>query len=173
MGPAQMQHTMPCGDVNWGKPVITWSSLRTTGEQAKTLIRKLQLGNQISLNHANPILTESYGDWRTRRSPAFGAARGKKFMGPEHSSEPVPAGYQGSGLMRWLTKTGLGTRAMSSIKKGCQRKKLRLDWRPRKILSPDPARCLSVCPSIRSRGWALASHSRGFHLPVVTTPLES
>src|SRR4029077_8570573 len=75
MGPAQMQHTMPCGEVNWGQPVITWSSLRTTGEQAKTRIRKLQFGNQTSLDNANPILTESYGNWGTRRSPAFGAAR--------------------------------------------------------------------------------------------------
>jgi len=36
-------------------------------------------------------------------------------MGQEHSSEPVPADYQGSGLMRWLTKTGLGARATSSM----------------------------------------------------------
>ena len=36
-------------------------------------------------------------------------------MGQEHSSEPVPADYQGSGLMRWLTKTGLGAQATSSM----------------------------------------------------------
>src|SRR6266849_10122275 len=32
----------------------TWSSLRTTGSQATTRIRKLQFGNQINLDHENP-----------------------------------------------------------------------------------------------------------------------
>jgi hypothetical protein len=40
-------------------------------------------------------------------------------------------------------------------------------------LEIQPTAC-GVCPSIRSRGSFVAClHIRGFHLPVVTTPIES
>ena len=62
-------------------------------------MRNVQFGNQINLYHANPTLTESYGDWEILRSPLLEATRGKKSMGLEHSSQPLPAATT-LGLMR-------------------------------------------------------------------------
>jgi hypothetical protein len=49
----------------------------------------LQFGHQINLEHANPTLTESYGN---SGEPALETSRSKKFMGLEHSPRTTPAG---------------------------------------------------------------------------------
>jgi hypothetical protein len=89
---------------------------------------------------------------------------------------PLDSGRPSHG--RPLRSKPLAAGCMSSIKTG-SRKKFCLDWRPRIFLSRDPAHCLCVRLSIRSRGFVLAclpflwvSSSGGDHANRVLKPVK-
>src|SRR5450631_2009991 len=78
------QNRPPCG-------------LRVT-RQEREYLTKWQFGNQINPDHVIPTLTETYGNWGTRRSPLWKRPEARNFMGLRHSSEPLPSGNQVGGL---------------------------------------------------------------------------
>ena len=74
-------------------------------------IPRLQFGNQINLDHANPTLTESYGNWGTRRNPCFGGDPRQEIHGSGTFIRTTPIRQPRSRLMRLLTQSGLCTKS--------------------------------------------------------------